>query len=329
MSRPVLRRFGCFVLAVGLALCSSVPTARARPGLVAGELDAATKAKAAKKFRAGEKAFKRHDYVAAAEAFEEAYSIAPHPAALFNAATAYQKAGQLTRAANLCARYLRDAPADDSRREKANALIGELTPKVGRIEIEDRGAMDVTIDGRAPEIDVTYVDPGDHVVNGRFGDKIVQREISVVAGSVVRVALEPPKPPPAAGPNEEPDFDTDRDPGKDEKPKDEKPLSPTLFYVGLGATVVLGGVAVWSGLDTNKARDDYDANPTQSGLDDGQAKQSRTNLLLGATAAVGATTAVIGLFFTNFSGSKREAAPAPEELGVLLGPGFVGARGRF
>jgi len=311
-------------LSVGFAS----PLAQARPtSALSAELDAATKAKAGRKFRAGEKAFKRHEYVAAAEAFEEAYAIAPHPAALFNAATAYQKAGQLTRAANLCARYLRDAPASDARREKANALIGELTPKVGRIEVEDRGALEVTIDGQSPEVDVTYVDPGDHVVTGRFGDKIVQREISVVAGSVVRVALDPPKPPPSAGPNEEPDFDPSPDVKKDED-KSGKPLSPSIFYVGVGATVLLGGVTAWSGLDTNKARDDYDANPTQSGLDDGRSKQSRTNLLLGATAAVGVGTAVIGLFFTDFGGKKAPPS-APEEMGLLLGPGFVGARGRF
>ena len=85
----------------------------------AAEPDSGTKAKAATKFKEGERAFKRHEYATAAAAFEEAYAIAPHPAALFNAATAHQKAGKLTRAANLCARYLRDAPEDDSRREKA------------------------------------------------------------------------------------------------------------------------------------------------------------------------------------------------------------------
>jgi hypothetical protein len=328
MSRPVLRLVRLASGALALALTFAGAAVLAHPlGMPVAQVDAATKAKAAKRFKAGEKAFKRHDYATAAQAFEEAYSIAPHPAALFNAATAHQKAGQLTRAANLCARYLRDAPENDSRREKANALIAELTPKLGRVEIEDRGALEVQLDGDLPEVELTYVDPGDHLVTGKFGDKTVQRKISVVAGSLVHVALDPPKPASAPGPNEEPDFDTKRDVEKDETAK-SKGMSPTLFYVGLGATVVLGGVTIWSGLDTNKARSDYDAHPTQAGLDDGRSKQSRTNLLLGATAVVGVGTAVVGLFLTDFS--KKKARPkAPDEVGLLLGPGFVGAEGVF
>lgn len=327
MSANVVRR-ACQLLG---ALClSSVLAgapgwANASPLAPLGQLDQATKARAAAKFREGERAFKRHEYESAAAAFEEAYSIAPHPAALFNAATAHQKAGRLARAANLCARYLHDAPADDSRREKANALIGELTPKLGRIQIEDRGALDVQLDSAPSEDEVTYVDPGDHVVTGRFGDKTVQRKVSVVAGSSARVVLEPPKAADSGNEDPEPEPDDGAAPVADSK-KPSKGLSPTLFYVGVGATVVLGGVTVWSGLDTSSARDEYDKNPTQAGLDEGRSKQSRTNLLLGATGVVALGTAVVGLFFTDFEGKKR---PAAARTDVVVGPGFVGARGAF
>lgn len=286
------------------------------------------KAQAAARFKDGEKAFKRHDYATAAKAFEEAYAIAPHPAALFNAATAHQKAGDLVRAANLCARYLRDAPEDDSRREKANALIGELVPKLGRIQIADRGAKNVQLDGKDTDAETIYVDPGDHLVSGEFGDKTVQRKLTVVAGSLVKVALEAPKAE-ARGLEEEGETEAKKD---DEPERDRggtKPLSPTLFYVGLGVTAVLGGVTVWSGLDTNSARDDYDSAPTPEGLDEGRSKQRRTNLLLGATAVAGVGTAVVGLFFTNFKGKSPAKPAAPEDVALGIGPGFVGARGRF
>ncbi|MCC6903163.1 MAG: hypothetical protein IT377_29600 [Polyangiaceae bacterium] len=285
-----------------------------------------SKAEAAQRFKEGEKAFKRHEYAVAAKAFEEAHAIAPHPAALFNAATAHQKAGDLVRAANLCARYLRDAPEDDARREKANALIGELMPKLGRIQIKDRGAKNVQLDGKALDAETTYVDPGDHTVSGEFGDKTVQRKLSVVAGSLVKVALDPPQRESAALEEEGDSPAPTNEP--DQAKNGDKGLSPTLFYVGLGVTAVVGGVTLWSGLDTNKARDEYDAEPTPEGLDEGRAKQSRTNLLLGATAVVGVGTAVVGLFLTNWKG-KPKAAPPPEDAGLLVGPGFVGARGRF
>jgi tetratricopeptide (TPR) repeat protein len=291
--------------------------------------DAATKAKAAKKFKEGERAFKRHDYTAAAAAFDEAYSIAPHPAALFNAATAYEKAGELTRAANLCARYLRDAPEDDSRREKANALIGDLTPKLGRIQIQERGASDVTLDGKDVEDEVSYVNPGDHVVTGRFGEKGVERKFSVVAGSLLRVVLEPPKKKVETGLSEEGAGSADGEPAEKDRDKEKpKPLPPAVFYAGAAITVVLGGVAVWSGLDTNKARSDYDSSPTQDGLDAGKSKQSRTNLLLVASGVALGGTAVIGLFFTDWKHGPKEKPPPPEAK-LLIGPGFIGASGRF
>jgi hypothetical protein len=66
---------------------------------------------------------------------------------------------------------------------------------------------------------------------------------------------------------------------------------------------------------------------------DGLAKQTRTNVLLGVTAAVGVTTGVIGAFFTDWGGS-----PAAEKSGtgaprILVGIGHGGpsitAAGQF
>jgi hypothetical protein len=323
--------FRADLLAMGALLSAlTLVPAPAQAAENAPRLDAATKAKAAAKFKEGERAFQRHEYEAAAAAFEAAYDIAPHPAALFNAATAHQKSGKLTRAANLCARYLRDAPENDPRREKANALLGELTPKLGRVEVQDRGASDVELDARSLEGPVTYVDPGDHVVTARFGDKGVQRKISVVAGSLVRVVLEPPKKETSAALEEEGEGREEGRPSdavKDAGKGSSKPLSPAIFYVGVGVTAVLAGVTVWSGIDTNKARSDFDARPTQSGLDEGKAKQSRTNLLIGATAAAGVGTAVIGIFFTDWKGKPK---PKPvDEVSLGFAPAFVTARGSF
>jgi hypothetical protein len=316
VGRPVPRRSSLALVVFALALTVPGPA-----------MAQDSKTEAAQKFKEGEKAFKRHQYAVAAKAFEEAHAIAPHPAALFNAATAHQKAGQLVRAANLCARYLRDAPDDDSRREKANALIAELTPMLGRIQILDRGAKNVELDGKPIVVEISYVDPGDHTVNGEFGGKTVQRKLTVVAGSLVKVALEPPK---SERVELEEEGGTEAPPpnAADTTKRDDKALSPTWFYVGIGLTAVVGGVTLWSGLDTNRARDEFETDPSQSALDDGQAKQSRTNLLLGATAVAGVGTAVIGLFFTNWKGSSKPKPP-PEDAGLIIGPSFVGARGRF
>jgi hypothetical protein len=92
---------------------------------------------------------------------------------------------------------------------------------------------------------------------------------------------------------------------------------------------VLAGVTVWSGIDTNKARTNFNAHPTQAGLDAGQGKQTRTNVLLGATAVVGVATAVVGLFATDWHGKPTQDEHPEEHMAFGIGPGSVSLSGRF
>ncbi len=313
---------------VGASCATSATVAAPAQATPTHKVDKATRAKAGKIFRKGMRAFRRHDYAAAAKDFEDAYAIAPHPAALFNAADAHEKAGELTRAANLCARYLQDAPKHDKRRRKANKMIAELTPKLGRIDIDAHGAEDVEIDGEAPQLDVTFVDPGDHVISGSFDGKRVKRQVTVVAGSLEHVLLEPP-PPLAPTPAVPPPVSDESGP-RDEGKTSHGGLPPIVVYAGAGATAVLAGVTIWSGLDTNHARSEFNAHPTQQGLDAGQTKQTRTNVLLGATAVVGVATAVVGLFATDWKGKHdKKDERSDEHVSFGVGPGSVSLSGRF
>lgn len=322
-------RFPAFpVFVCAAALLGSVTAAPARAAGDTPAIDKATRARAAARFREGERAFRRHDYAAAADAFDEAYKIAPHPAALFNAAQAYEKAGELARAANLCARYLDKAPEHDKRRPKANKLLADLVPKLGRIQIDAGSGEDVQIDSKPVDLDVTYVDPGDHVVAASFDGKPVKRHVNVVAGSLEHVLLEAPREKQGPVPQASPVSMADSDVEHDAAHKTAHGLAPAFFYTGVAATVVLGGVTVWSGLDTNSARSDYDQHPTQQGLDDGLAKEHRTNILLGATAVVGVATAVVGLFATNWK-PHPEKRTATRGFAVGVAPGSVVVSGRF
>jgi PEGA domain-containing protein len=66
------------------------------------------------------------------------------------------------------------------------------------------------------------------------------------------------------------------------------------------ATAVVGGVALWSGLDTLSARDRYVADPTEEGYRNGVSREKRTNWLIGSTATLGAATLALGLFATRW-----------------------------
>jgi tetratricopeptide (TPR) repeat protein len=81
-------------------------------------------------------------------------------------------------------------------------------------------------------------------------------------------------------------------------------LPSWAFWTGLGGTAVLGGVTIWSGVDTLSTKDDYDRNPTSKLKDEGQRAELRTNVLIASTGVLAAATAVIGIFFTDWDGAE-------------------------
>lgn len=281
---------------------------------------------AAKKFKEGEKAYASHEYAAAAQAFEEAYQLAPHPDALLNAIDARRKAGDLRVAAQHCQRLLAEfpegKPASDARQR-----LGDLTPKLGRIEIVAKGdAKQIFIDQYPAKPGEVFVDPGDHVVVATFDGKEIERRVSVVAGARATVLLEPPsKEMPGAGgavtegPKE---SASEGAKGAAEPTAKKQPIPLPVFFVGLGLTFVTGSLAIWSGLDTNSAREDFDANPTRAAYDDGLSDEVRTNVFIGLTAAFGAATGVIAIFTEWSTGDSTEAA-------LRVGPGSIGLEGTF
>jgi hypothetical protein len=290
------------------------------PGSVVGAPTKAEQANAGKRFREGERLFAKHDYGAAAAAFEEAYSIAPHPDALLNAIDARRKAGDLVLAARNCQRLIRDYP-DDKAASDARGHLGEITPKVARLELQVIGAATgVAVDGASIELagsgpTEVYVDAGDHLVTGTVDGKPLERRITVVAGARGNVLLQAaPAPAEAERPTASP---------SPAESASQKPLHPAIFFVGAGLTAAAGGTLIWSGLDTNAAREDYDTAPTREGLDDGLSRQLRTNVLIGVTAGLGVVTAALGVFATDWGGGAVESAR------LVVGPGSVRVEGTF
>jgi hypothetical protein len=125
-----------------------------------------------------------------------------------------------------------------------------------------------------------------------------------------------------------------------------------VFWVGVGLTALGAGITVWSGIDTksnpgpSKVRETCrtsgsDSAACQDIYHQGLDKQHRTNILLGVSAGLGVTTAIVGAFLTDWSNDKRVIAPAAQHTAksrrnFLIEPWFaigsgasVGALGRF
>lgn len=269
------------------------------------------KQQASSHFKAGLRAFMQHKYTQAAESFEKAHEVIPSHKALFNAADAWEKAGELVKAALRFRQFLEEAPEDAKARDDAQARLESILGKIGRLDLAGEGATDVQVDGQPAELGEMLITPGDHVVTGSVDGEFIEKRVSVEAGARLRVLIEPP--PPEPEPEPEPDVPTiDRGPEKNG-------MSPTLFYVGVGVTTVLAGATVWSGLDTQARRDDFDENPTGTGYDEGVAAQKRTNVLLGLSVAAGVTTAALGLFAVKWDdGTQADVALSPHAATVRL-----------
>ena len=277
-------------------------------------------------FLEGERAFAEGDFVRAAQAVEAAHRIAPHPDVLWNAARAWDRAGEAVRAANLYERYLRDAPAGARDRNGAIEARKRLAAKLGRIDVIAPGLGDVRVDEQPLTGDRAYVTPGAHVIAGALGDRRVTKTATVAAGEAVSVALVVEAKPPPAAPPPAPTIVVMPSPA----PRGPEPLLATwqraFVGAGFGLTAVSGALLIWSGVDTSKARSAFDRAPTHEALSNGYAKQTRTNVLIATTSGLGA----ISLGSTIVFAVLRRFQPAPVAT-ISVGPSSasISLGGRF
>jgi hypothetical protein len=279
--------------------------------LVARSASADDNAAAAKAFSQGQAAMLEGDAAKAAEFFELADNLAPSAPALRNAARARVTAGHKAVAATHAAELLRRYHSDADSRAVAEALLSELAPELARIDVTCTEKCDVLVDGMAVgyaarEDHSFFVQPGDREVVAEFeGGRKASSAVSAPINAVTPVKLEAPA------------KEVTPDPSTlVVQPAKSKGIRRRWFVGGAILTVVLGGVATASGLQTLQTRDDIktaveegDHDKAVDLYDKGGDQQIRTNVLLGATAAVGAVTILLAVF-TDWSGGETEQQPA-------------------
>lgn len=296
---------------------------------------------AADEFDAGRRAFNDGKYDEAAVHFENAFHDAPAPAALRNAIASRQQAGHLSRAAVLAALALSKYPGDAATKDIATTALGEAAPKLYKVSLACAPACSVASNGKVMSLEdamriVFYLDPGEHeVVIGWSDDRARVVRVHATAGGATELNLDapPPKPSAPAGTAAAGVGTVDGPPLVVEAPS-RKPFGPWLFVVGSVLTVGAGIATVASGVDTlnNPGTGKVTAGCVGLGescalYQQGLASQTRTNVLVGVTAGVGALTAVVGLFLTQWSSpagpSARASSPAAASGSILSRRGWV------
>jgi hypothetical protein len=292
-------------------------------------------------FNKGREAYKSGDYGESAEYFESADGHAPNDRVLELAITAREKAGDAARAATLGQYGLDTYPNSERIRKVATPLLNRARTELLQISVTCDEACNLLegshlVHGGPATHRTLFVAPGDYTLRAAWSDdRALSKPASGVAGATVELSFSAPPIPKTP----EPLVSTSSaNPASDQGTvAPPHGLPPLYFLIGAGATVVLGGVTVWSGIDTvnNPGADAVKVKCVGQGPDcpeykDGRSKQLRTNVLIGATSVVGVATAVIGAFFTNWSGksaSSQSASIAPW-VAYDRGPA-LGAAGRF
>jgi len=271
---------------------------------------------AASAFEQGQQAELSGNHERAAELFELADRIAPTPEALRSATRARLSANQLAAAAGNAEELLRRYEREAASRELAEQVLTRAKPELTRFTFQCSDPCTVVVDSLATAVlplrtQVVYVAPGQHnVVLGFEGDLTRGLRLSGSAGEArtIKVGRPPPAPPVAAGASGQAGTAGAHDSGFSSRQR----LRPAYFWVAASLTVATGAVALWSGLDLLKARDEYtsSASPTRAQFADGESKDMRTSILLGATGALLLTTATLGVFtdFQYGSSAGRSAS---------------------
>jgi hypothetical protein len=288
-----------------------------------------------KHFERGAQAFERGEFAASASEFEAALALRPHPVIRFNLALALARLGRPSAAVAQLRLVVGDPAADRELRGRAEREQKSAEQALSRVtfRLSDPTRERVELDGKSVDLAAQgelTLDPGMHHVRVVSNSSIVlDQDLELSPGERVElrvgersrridVVVVPDAPASVAAPVVAPVVPATASRG----------LPPVVFYAGVGATAVLAGFTVWSGLDTQSAYDDYQRelpSLTQAEADQrvesGHARELRTNLLLAGSLLAGASTAVLGVWFTDFSGSRRTA--------IGFAPGAAVVSGRF
>lgn len=297
------RRARSLQLMIGLLMAgmtSVVPTMAAD-----GEVDAARQ-----NYEHGAEAYDAGNFQEAAEAFARADELSPHPVALEYALRAAMRAERAVLVMQLVER------AESRTRAEPLALVAAqarraFERKAGRILVRchaEERCKSFTIDGLpATTAAARWVEPGTHVVVIQLGDTRETRHVIVEGGRDVQ--LEPNQVSPTRPANQPVQTPTPLVSGDTRRTG----WSPTWFWMGVGTTAALGAATAISGADTLRKHSTFENDPTDENQESGRGAQTRTNLLLGATALAALTTAAVGAFAVDWD----DPGESPNAVGVL------------
>lgn len=267
-------------------------------------------------FTQGGEQFDQQNYEAALEAFQQADRLNPSWKIAFNIGQCQAALKRYGLAIEAFERYLAEG-GDEVPTERRTKVIEELSQfrkMVGGVLVRGEDGAEVVIDGiprgATPMNQPILVTAGvQHEISLARGGETIKTVRETVRGeSTLEIDLSAeagpaPEPPPAQ-----------EDPGPAPPPavEDDDGLSPVLFWVGLGATVVFAGGAVGFNFAVASQKDEGVVYPED--YDTARALQISGLACFGLAVAAGITTVVLS-FYTDWNGGDE--SPAELQIGAF------------
>lgn len=299
----------------------------------AARADGGGETEARQAYDRGAAAYDSGDWRRAALHFSRADELVPNLTVLRMALTASLRADDAVTGMTLVERAKRRLGEGSPLASSIKSASDAFAKRVGRVVVRCPPPLfcSASVDGTLWPIDTArYANVGDHAVVITVDGVPESHSVRVEAGADAEIAPDPraqaapspaPSPAPlAAAPMPPPpatapaNAATDRTPAV---PPAKSGLAPTWFWIGAGASAVLGGVTIWSALDTASKHDAFVATRSASTQSAGIAAQDRTTALLVTTGVLAAATASIGIFAVRWQDLNAEVRAAGPSLHLV------------
>ena len=278
-----------FLLASVLIQTATVPSARAADPRPANSTELAKQ-----RFQEATEAYQEGRYSAAASLFEAADRLMPHASVRYNAATAWEQAGEDARAATGYEAALGMETLDAARRKTAQERLAGLEQRLGRVRIrEPLGAL-VTVDHvqREPVPLTFYLRPGSYEIQAEYRGTETRTSAQIGAGEERELKLDLPA---AVEPTQPAEPSQVVLPPNPPPPVADWSSQKTWGWVSIGAGVALSGAAIFLGVKALNAKDVYTAskNTNAAARQDAADLRLATNLLWGGATLAGTAGLVL------------------------------------
>jgi hypothetical protein len=250
--------------------------------------------------REAREAYGRGEFAVAARAFEALHRAAPHASLALNAALAWEKAGDPTRAADAYAAALAAGGLDAEREKRARTHLAQLEQRLGVVAVDGPAGAPARVDGEAAgALPVrVHVSPGEHLIEVASE----RQKVTVKAGETRALRVSPIKASEASPPPPPPPPPTSR--------------MRVAGWAMQGASVALMAAAIGCGFHTVAVNNAFMAG---GDMDQHQHDEAVTfRALTNAAWALAATTAVAGVVLV--AAAPRAKAASPAALQVRLTP---------